>query len=128
MAQYLTEEWAEEMTAAANSSPEFVKGIKNQTAVMSTTVTGGPRGDVTYYVLVEAGTVRFGIGDTPLPPDAEARIPYDIAVKVETGEMPPAAAMMTGKMAATGNIMKVMGLAPAFDLLPDLDEQLGTTF
>lgn len=126
---YLSPEWAEGLTAAANADPEFVAALRGKVASMTTTVTGTPDGTDVVYVMASSGDAfRVELGTPAEPADAEFRTPYDIAVGMARGTVTPPKALMTGKVRTSGNMGKVMALAPAMKRLAPLGEQLGVQY
>ena len=52
---YLSAEWADEITRAANADPEFLAALRGRAASMTTTVIGAPSGGEVVYVMASTG-------------------------------------------------------------------------
>lgn len=126
---YLSAEWADEITRAANDDPDFLAALRGQSASMTTTVTGTPSGEDVTYVMASTGQafhVRLGAPEQPT--DAEFRTPYAIAVGLANGSLTAPRAMMTGKVRTSGDLRKVMALAPAMKRLAALGDAIGVAY
>src|SRR3712207_3875144 len=126
---YLSAEWADEITRAANDDPEFLAALRGQAASMTTTVTGAPSGEDVTYVMASTGQafhVRLGAPEQPT--DAEFRPPYEIAVGLANGSLTAPRAMMTGKVRTSGDLRKVRALAPAMRRLAALGDAIGVAY
>jgi len=108
MAKYLSQEWLDEGKDLAQEFPER----PGATAHMQYRVTGGPDGDVSYYQVVQDGTITESkLGDDP-DADFTLNVSYDDSVKVQQGELDPTAAFMQGRVKVTGAMGKLMALLP----------------
>lgn len=128
MPKFLSQEWADGLTEKLNADDGVQQTIEGQDVLTTTTVTGGPDGDVSYYLLIESGSATVGIGAPEYDPDVEGTIGWDDAVAMSKGELPPQTAMMTGRLKSQGNLSKIMPLAPAFEKLPVFEREIGTTY
>ena len=102
MARYLSAEWFEDVTAAARERPSAHAAPPAQLTLQQV-VTGGPDGDVRYWVRLHDGRVESGLGDAPFP-DATISQSYDTAVAVVTGELSVQAALMSGEIRRSGDM------------------------
>ncbi len=126
---YLSAAWAEGLTDAANADPTFLAALKGRVASMATTVTGTPDGKDVVYVMASTGeSFRVELGEPAESADAEFRTPYDIAVGMARGTLTPPRALMTGKVRTSGNMAKIMALAPAMKRLAAVGERLGVAY
>jgi putative sterol carrier protein len=106
--QYLSPEW---QAAAKELAQEFPER-PGATARMAYVVTGGPSGDVKYYMVVENGKVTDQAVGELADPDFTLTASWDDSVKVQKGELDANAAFMQGRMKVAGNMGKLMSLLP----------------
>lgn len=108
MPKYLSPEWQATAKELAQTFPER----PNATAKMAYHVTGGPDGDVKYYMVVENGKVlEQAVGELP-DADFTLTLTWEDGVKVQQGELDANAAFMQGRMKVAGNMGKLMSLLP----------------
>ncbi|MGH9183709.1 MAG: SCP2 sterol-binding domain-containing protein [Acidimicrobiales bacterium] len=108
MPEYLSAEWMELAQELAQDLPE----TPGATVRVQQVITGGPEGDVRYYMVIENGrTLEQRRGDDP---HAEATLTtsYEDALKVAKGELDENAAFMQGRVKITGNMAKIISLLP----------------
>jgi putative sterol carrier protein len=108
--RFLTEEWAQAMTEALNSSDEFKQAAAGKEAKLQQVVNDAPdSGEVKYYFKLEGGRAQVALGELS---DAEATISqnYETAVALNKQELNPTNAFMQGKIKIQGNMMKLMQL------------------
>jgi alkyl sulfatase BDS1-like metallo-beta-lactamase superfamily hydrolase len=77
--------------------------VEGVDAVVEHTVTGGPEGDVAYWVELNAGRLTAaGVGPRP---DATVTMtaPYGVAASVATGEVEASASFMQGRTKVAGD-------------------------
>jgi putative sterol carrier protein len=115
--KFLTEEWAQAMTDALNSSESFQKAATGQQASIQQVVTDSPDGEVKYYFKLDGGTAEVSLGELA---DAEATISqnYETAVAIDRTELNAQNAFMQGKLKISGNMMKLMQLQGLFNAMP----------
>ena len=115
--QFLSQEWADEMTKALNASDDFQKAASCQSAKLQQVVTDAPQGEVKYYFKLEGGQAEVQLGELA---DAEATITqnYETAVGVTKQEINAQNAFMQGKLKISGNMMKLMQLQSVVNAMP----------
>jgi len=107
MAQFLSDEYMGEATAALADHPGFTSAIANTALDLQFVVTDGPAGEISYYVAVADGTADMVRG-TLDNPDVTVSSTYDTAVGVSKGELNTQMAFMTGKLKVDGNMAKLL--------------------
>lgn len=116
--KFLSDEWAQEVTNALNSSDEFQSAASGQQVKLQQVVQNTPDGgEQKYYFTLEDGKVQVGLGDLT---DAEATLTqdYDTAVAITKQELNAQNAFMQGKLKISGNMMKLMQLQGVFNAMP----------
>ena len=120
--KFLTEDWAQTMTEALNSSDEFKQAASGQQVNLQQVVTDAPDGGETkYYFKLDGGQAQVGLGEAA---DAEATITqnYETAVAIVKQELNAQNAFMQGKLKISGNMMKLMQLQGVFNAMPKAAE------
>jgi len=116
--KFLSEEWAQAMTDALNSSEGFKKASSGQQAKIQQVVTDSPDGgEVKYYFTLDGGNAQVAVGELA---DAEATISqnYETAVAIDRSELNAQNAFMQGKLKISGNMMKLMQLQGVINAMP----------
>jgi putative sterol carrier protein len=116
--KFLSEDWAQAMTEALNSSEDFKKAASGQQAKLQQVVTDAPEGgEVKYYFKLEGENAEVSRGELS---DAEATITqnYETAVGINKQEINPQNAFMQGKLKIQGNMMKLMQLQSVINAMP----------
>lgn len=115
--KFLSEEWAQEMTSALNSSDEFKSAASGQSAKLQQVVSEAPDGEVKYYFNLDGGSAEVALGELD---GAEAAISqnYEVASALNKGELNAQQAFMQGKIKVTGNMMKLMQLQGVISAMP----------
>ena len=110
MPKYLSQEWHDAARELASVFPEKA----GATARVGYHVTGGPAGDVHYYMVIENGRVLEQANGQPNDLDVTLVSSFDDSTKMQKGELDANAAFMQGKVkiAPGGNMGKVMALMP----------------
>lgn len=121
--QFLTDAWADAVTAAANSDEKFRTAAKGHDVVLRVSVSGSPSSE-SYYMHFDDGSLTVGIGAPPRTPDVEAELTYETNIELSRGALNGQTAAMTGQMKATGNMMKMMSVGKAQDRLSELESSL----
>jgi putative sterol carrier protein len=119
--KFLSEEWANTMTEALNSSDEFKQAASGQQVTLQQVVTDAPDGEAKYYFKLDGGAANIGLGEAA---DAEATITqnYETAVAIVKQELNAQNAFMQGKLKISGNMMKLMQLQGVFNAMPKAAE------
>lgn len=97
MAEYLTAAWFDDVNAATTGVAGPVPEVTVQQVV-----TGGPGGDVHYWVRVGPGGVRVGLGRAERPAATVAQS-YATAVAVARGDTAVEAAFLAGRIDVRGD-------------------------
>ncbi len=100
MARFLTPDWFEDINAAAAGADDAAPDVRLS---LQQVVTGGPGGEVRYWVRVQGGRVATGLGELA-DPDVTITQPYDTAVAMSRGTLSAQAAVMTGRVRVSGNL------------------------
>ena len=107
MARFLSQEWIEEVNAAARAAGPPVDAQPGTRLVIQQVVAGGPEGDVRYAVRVAGGTVDVSLGEA-LEADVVVTEDHETAVALSRGDLSPQAAFMTGRIRVSGDMAAVM--------------------
>jgi putative sterol carrier protein len=116
--KFLSEQWAQAITDALNSSEDFKRAAANQKTQLQQVVTGTPDGgDAKYYFKLENGAAEVALGELE---NAEATISqsYETAVAINKQELNAQNAFMQGKLKISGNMMKLMQLQGVVNTMP----------
>jgi len=92
---------------ALDADPGFQNNIANVELGVQFDVTGGPDGDLTYYLDIADGSAKTAKG--PLA-DADVTVAsdYETSKAIAKGELNVQMAFMTGKIKVGGNMAKIM--------------------
>ena len=116
--KFLTDEWADQVKSALNSSEGFQRAAGSQSAKIQQVITGTPDGDEKrYWFKLEGGQADLGLGDIE-GPDATITQDYDTAVALSKNELTGTAAYMSGKLRVQGDLMKLMQLQGPLGQIP----------
>ena len=107
MSQFLSEEWAREVTAALNSHEGFKNAIGAADLAIQFETEDGPDGSVNYYLKSSGGTSNMALGDLE-DADVTVKQSYDTATAIAKGDLNTQTAFMTGKLKVSGNLAKLM--------------------
>jgi putative sterol carrier protein len=115
--KFLSQEWAETMTSALNSSDDFKSAATGKSAKLQQVVTDVDGGEVKYYFVLDNGTANVSLGEIE---GAEATVTqnYDTAAGLQKGEVNAQQAFMQGKLKVSGNMMKLMQLQSVISAMP----------
>ena len=116
--KFLSQEWADAVTEALNSSDEFKQAAADQQVKLQQIVTDSPDGGVgKYYFSLEDGKAQVAIGEIA-EPEATMTQDYETAVAISRREVNPQNAFMQGKLKIQGNMMKLMQLQGVLNAMP----------
>lgn len=107
MSKFLSEDWAQEVTAALNAHDGFKNAIGAADLGIQFEVTDGPDGEVAYYLSTSGGNASMALGELE-GPDVTVKQSYDTAAAISKGELNTQTAFMTGKLKVSGNLAKLM--------------------
>ena len=107
MSQFLTEEWASDVTAALNSHEGFKNAIGAADLAIQFETEDGPDGDVNYFLKSSGGTSNMAIGELD-DADVTVKQSYETATAIAKGDLNTQTAFMTGKLKVSGNLAKLM--------------------
>lgn len=115
--KFLSEDWAQAVSRAANSDERFREATKGAQLGLQFVVDQVPdREDVHFFVSLTDGRARVERGDLP-DPDATIHNGYDTAVGIFTGELDTQTAFITGKIKVQGNLAKLISHQAALSQL-----------
>jgi hypothetical protein len=101
VARYLSAEWFDEINGAGRAGAATGPATGGSPVVLQQHVTGGPDGDVAYWVRVGGdATLEAGLGRAESP-DVTVTQSYDTALAVSTGELSAQAAFLAGRIRVT---------------------------
>jgi len=115
--KFLSQEWADQLSAALNGNEAFAKAAASQRAKLQQVI-AGPDGEIRYWISIEDAVIAMGLGDLE-GPDATITQSYETAVKLAKRELSPVTGFMTGKIKIGGNMGLLLGLQNVLALLPD---------
>ena len=107
MAKFLSSEWAQEVDQTLNNHQGFKNAIGKADLGIAFNVSGGPDGDVAYYLKTSNGDVDLALG-TLEGADVTINTTYDTASSISKGDLNVQTAFMTGKLKVAGNLAKLM--------------------
>lgn len=103
MAAFLSPAWFEDLNESARVDDGLRAATAGARVTIQQVVTGGPEGDVRYWVRVDDGSVEAGPG-TAERPDATVTESYDTAVAVSRGALAVEDALLAGQARLTGDV------------------------
>jgi putative sterol carrier protein len=107
VATFLSDDHFSAAQDALSTDPGFQNSIANVDLGVQFDVSGGPDGDVTYFLKVADGTVSTDLG--PLEgADVTVASDYETSQAISKGELNVQMAFMTGKIKVGGNMAKIM--------------------
>ncbi len=118
MTTFLGAAWLESLGAAAAASERVRQAAADVVLTVQHVVTGGPEGEVRYWVRIDRGTVSVGGGDAGSA-DVTFREDYGTAAALSRGDLTPQAAVMAGRVRAGGDIGRLVAHRAALAGLDD---------
>lgn len=112
MAAYLSAAWFEDVNRAARADERLAGDTAGARVTIQQVVTGGPAGDVRYWVRVDDGVVEAGPGAVEAP-DATVTQSYETAVAVSRGELSVEHALLDGRVRLAGDVSALLRHAGA---------------
>lgn len=107
MSQFLTEEWANDVSSALNSHEGFKNAMGAADLAIQFNTEDGPDGEVDYYLKSSGGTSNVALGSLD-DADVTVKQSYETAAAISKGELNTQTAFMTGKLKVSGNLAKLM--------------------
>lgn len=114
--RFLSQEWADALKEALNSSDAFRQAASGQQATIQQVI-GAADGETHYWITIADGSIDMGLGDAT-GADATITQSYDTAVALAKSELSAVTAFMTGKIKIAGNMGLLLGLQGALTQLP----------
>lgn len=103
MAAYLSPAWFDEVNEAARTDLQLHPDSAGGRVTVQQIVTGGPGGEVRYWVRVDDGRLDIGTGAAE-EPDATVTQSYETAAAVTRGELDVEAAILAGRIRLSGDV------------------------
>lgn len=125
--QFLSDDWAKALTAAANEHAAFMAAAAGQHAVFEITVVDSPATEV-YHMTFSGDSFAVQTGAPASDADIRAKLDYATNVAISQGQLTGQAAAMTGRMEVTGDIEKMMSLGKPLDLLSTVEKNLDISY
>ena len=100
--KFLSDEWVQALTQAFDREE-----IADVEVVIQQVVTGGPDGEVAYWLAFKGGEVSGAVGRAEAP-DVTITQDHATAVDLANSELNAQAAFMQGKLKVTGNMGKLL--------------------
>lgn len=122
MVAFLSQDWLDlqrlsandlalDLPAGAGAGAGTDHDTSRAAAVIETTVTGGPGGNVTYTTTIEHGRlVAAALGEPSGQPDLTFQVSYDDAVRQARGETELSVLFMQGNLKVEGDMRKLFAL------------------
>lgn len=105
--KFLSEEWAQEVTAALNDHQGFKNAIGAADLGIQFVTEDGPDGEASYYLSTSGGNATMSLGELE-GADVTIKLAYDTAAAIAKGDLNTQTAFMTGKLKVSGNLAKLM--------------------
>lgn len=116
MARFLSTQWLDELAAAARDDEELQAATAGISFTVQQVVTGGPDGDVAWYVRLAGDRAEIGAGQLA-DPDVVITESHETAMAVSRNDLSPAEAFATGRLKLGGHVGLLVRHQHAFDRL-----------
>jgi putative sterol carrier protein len=117
--RYLSPEWLDAAQHALDASDALAQAGGKVQLTVQQVVTGGPDGDVTFHVAVDAGKVTLASGEAADPTVTFIQN-WDTASAVGRGELSAQGAFMTGLIRVRGDLPKLVEYGDVFGGVDDV--------
>jgi hypothetical protein len=114
--RFTSQEWLDAVIAALGAA-DARASLQGVVVTLQQIVTGGPEGEVRYWLAFADGDVEGGLGDAPSGADVTIAQDYETATALARGELNAQAAFMQGRLKITGNMGKLLQHQAALDAL-----------
>lgn len=119
MLAYLSDEWLAAVQRAADGDLSLTQATADLELSVEQRVTGTPRGDIVFHVVLDHGASTFGSG--PLDdPDVVFTQSYDVAAQIGRKDLSAQAAFMVGRIKVSGRIDRLHAAAAGLDKVNDV--------
>jgi putative sterol carrier protein len=118
VAEFLSAAWIEALDAAARAAtlPEEAAGV---TVTVEQVVRDAPGGECRYHLRIEDGHARVLRGPTA-EPDLRLFADYDVAARIQRGELNAQHALAFGKLKVQGQFARLVRVDDALRALEDV--------
>jgi putative sterol carrier protein len=118
VAEFLSAAWIEALDAAARAAtlPEEAAGV---TVTVEQVVQDAPGGECRYHLRIEDGHARVVPGPTA-EPDLRLFADYDVAARIQRGELNAQQALAFGKLKVQGQFARLVRVDDALRALEDV--------
>lgn len=126
--QYLSPEWADEMTRLLNDDEPFRKEIGDRRSTVAWEVSDAPGGDVQFHLVVEGGAARLAIGPPPGEPDLRLFVTYETAAGLARGELAGREAFQSRRIRSDSRLVKVLRYLWVFHTMDRMSARLDVEY
>jgi putative sterol carrier protein len=116
--EFLSTEWVDALDAAARDAP-FCDVPADQSLTVEQVVRDAPDGEVRYHLCLEGGHIRVRRGPAEAP-DLRLFTDYDVAVRLQRGELNAQDALTAGGLKLQGRFERVLHTSDLLHALEDV--------
>jgi SCP-2 sterol transfer family len=116
--QFLSAEWVDALDRAARDA-ELPDAAADVTLTVEQVVRGGPDGEARYHLRLDAGHIRVRNGPAETP-DLRLFTDYDVAVRLQRGEINAQDALTGGRLKLQGRFERLLAAGEVLHALEDL--------